>query len=1363
VTEVGQAYVSVRADTKGFEVDVEKGVKVGLDAAEREVDKFERDIGRSFDRVADRLRTVGASMTDFGKKATVGLTLPIAGFATAMFKAAGDFEAQLNRVRAVTGATGEEFAALETQARELGATTRFSASQAADAMGFLGMAGFEATEILGAMPSVLQLAAAANLDIASSADIASNILSGFALQTEELSEVNDALVATMTRTNTDLMMLGEAMKYVGPIAQGAGVSINETAAAIGLLGNAGIQGSMAGTTLRGVISNLLNVTGPAADVIERLGLVTTDSAGNFVGLISVVKQLEESGASTADLMTIFGDRAGPGMAALVSQGSAALIDLTNELENSGGIAQEIADIQMQGLNGAMLELKSAVEGLFIAFAESGLLQAFTSVIGKITDVIQNLSKASPELMRFIGIVGGVAAVVGPAALVIGKMSQMIGNTIDLAQKAVASLSKFIATASTAQLAMGGIGLALGAAVGAWLLFSGGSDDARSSMQQTTDQANRLRDAINSLEGVMPTLTQEVFALAETNSIFRDAMKELDITVVDVAEAFAQGSGAANEMIEALAATQEGVGIAIEQDRVLAGQLEALARALNVAERNAAELAEVVPDTAEGQRLLGTATDDATLALEEQQRAAAADAQALNDLLNATINAFRSQFDFERALGEVARQFLDYRSAIAQGILAGQELDDVQNELVLSAMEVADVAAATAEQLAAAQGETLSAAESAAIYVEELRRFAQALGPNDPVRRNLEALIDTIQNRLPQSITIEVDANVQPALSALSQVSAAAASSWEEVVYGAWDALEAVADVAEDEGQEAGRRYGGGASRGIADSTSEVVQSAEQLVTQLNTAMEGAMQSFADAVQQQLDAAQDAYNSAWAAIDARNAQEAATRRVIEAEERLADAHQRVVDLGAQIVSTQQEIAAAQTEVTRSTRLLTEAEQALSAATSDALQTTRELEQANLAVAQAQDAVAASKQRLKDLTDASRAATEAEKQAQKELAAAQSRLDTAKRRRNLAGVLEATREVAEAEAEVARRQAATTLAQEAVSAAQDEGEQAAQALADAQDAARAAKDADRAAADRVREAQRQLTQAQRDAEQAARALEQAEKDLTRTRQDLANAQQAVLTATRSLEEANRSLLRVSEDLLDQGPEAEENFRRIAEAAGLETDEINKLIEGYRQLATARNNAAAAAEAQIRFERELAATKGAEAIDASVKALQNKMFEIQQMPAGADSSAAERQAATLAVTAAEAYADAAAGRGTPAWNTVFKDSLGYFLNAYPMLTDELAGIRAAIGLANGAIVTSPTFAQIGEQGRPEAVIPLTRPRRAMELLEESGLANLARQTSPTSGPLITMNGVTIAGPTDADLVAQRVNAAYRARLAI
>src|SRR5690606_23092297 len=179
---------------------------------------------------------------------------------------------------------------LAETARQLGADTQYSAAQAAEGMTYLAMAGFNVQQTIAAMPGVLQLAASAQLDLATAADIATNILTGYGLAVEELARVNDVLVSAMTGANTNLQQLGEAMKYAGPVASAAGLEFEEAAAAIALMGNAGIQGSMAGTSLRGAITRLLNPTRQVQDLIRELGLNTYDTNGNLVGMSEIISE-----------------------------------------------------------------------------------------------------------------------------------------------------------------------------------------------------------------------------------------------------------------------------------------------------------------------------------------------------------------------------------------------------------------------------------------------------------------------------------------------------------------------------------------------------------------------------------------------------------------------------------------------------------------------------------------------------------------------------------------------------------------------------------------------------------------------------------------------------------------------------------------------------------------------------------------------------------------------------------------------------------------------------------------------------------------------------------------------------------------
>lgn len=402
-------------------VDLGKGLVVRIGA---NITAFTRGMKK----VSGRIKKIGAQFKNVGRSLTTKLTLPLTALGVVSAKVFANFEASMNKVAAVSGATGKQFAKLTALARDLGKTTQFSATEAADAMGFLALAGFTTTEVMAALPGTLQLAAAANLDLASSADIVTNILTGMQLPVEQLGRANDVLVGTMTKTNTNLQQLGEAFKFVGPIAASAGVPLEETSAILGLLGNAGIQASLAGTTLRNSITRLLKPSGEAKKVIKELGLQVTDSSGNLLSMVEIMKQLEDAGATTADLIGIFGQRAGPGMAALLSQGSPALQKLIEQLEKSGGIAERIANVQMRGLLGRFREMTSALTDMAISIG-SALGPALTALFGLIAKNSRGFSQLTVNSRNVIVALGAMVAVLGPLLLAIGTLVTFTGLTL----------------------------------------------------------------------------------------------------------------------------------------------------------------------------------------------------------------------------------------------------------------------------------------------------------------------------------------------------------------------------------------------------------------------------------------------------------------------------------------------------------------------------------------------------------------------------------------------------------------------------------------------------------------------------------------------------------------------------------------------------------------------------------------------------------------------------------------------------------------------------------------------------------------------------------------------------------------------
>lgn len=506
---VGELVAPINVDTKPFEQ--------GLDDTKKKGESWAKDVGQTWTRA-------GEGLDKFGKQWTTSVTLPILGAGTAIIYTAADFESSMNRVRGLTGATGDEFNKLRDQARELGATTQYSASEAADGMGFLAMAGFKTNEILGAMPSVLELAASAQMDLADAADITSNILTGYGKDVSELGHVNDVLVKAMTSANVDLRMLGESMKYVGPVASGVGVQFEEVAAAVGLLGNAGIQGSMAGTVLRGAISRLANPTKQAADIMERLGINVTDSGGNLKSLSDIIGELEKSGATTADMMALFGDRAGPGMSALVEQGSEALADLTEALEKSEGAAKAVAEVNMEGAKGAFMELKSAGEALAISVAESGLLEYVTDIAKGFAEWLRKLSETNPELLKTMTNIALVAAAAGPLISTTGKITKGIGGSLTLIGKMSSGLKNLRDTTPGATSTLGALGTklaTLGATAGPIVLataaIGGLAYAVAKSVPDYRELTKEARELDRAMEGAMSTFAASKVEFEETTS------------------------------------------------------------------------------------------------------------------------------------------------------------------------------------------------------------------------------------------------------------------------------------------------------------------------------------------------------------------------------------------------------------------------------------------------------------------------------------------------------------------------------------------------------------------------------------------------------------------------------------------------------------------------------------------------------------------------------------------------------------------------------------------------------------------------------------------------------------------------------
>lgn len=313
------------------------------------------------------------------------------------------FDDTMRQVGAVTGATTEELALLSETAKKMGRETRFSATQAAEGLTILGMSGFSTANAIAALPNVLNLAAAASIELSTAADIATNVLAAYGLGVDRLNRVNDILIKTSTSATVTVNELGESFKFVGPIAKAVGADFEDLFAAIGSLGDVGIRGSEAGTALRGALNALLNPTAQQIKLMDslqkRLGGVAfqvKDAEGNFVGFTRVIEQLEKAGLRGDEAMRLFGQEAGPAMAALIGKGTDAITELRDKIIDAGGVTDRIAAEMEAGIGGSMREASAAFESVQIAIGEA-FNEESIDAIDAVRDVLLDLSQAVKEL------------------------------------------------------------------------------------------------------------------------------------------------------------------------------------------------------------------------------------------------------------------------------------------------------------------------------------------------------------------------------------------------------------------------------------------------------------------------------------------------------------------------------------------------------------------------------------------------------------------------------------------------------------------------------------------------------------------------------------------------------------------------------------------------------------------------------------------------------------------------------------------------------------------------------------------------------------------------------------------------------
>lgn len=427
-------------------------------------------VSKSLDNISKKMKTVGDSISGVGSSLTTGITVPTLGLVGAATAVGNEFEAQMSRVQAIAGATGEELKSLTDQALELGAQTSFSASEAAEGMENLASAGFTTKEIMEAMPGLLDLAASSGSELATASEIAASAIRGFGLDASEAGHVADVFAEAAARTNAQTEDMGEAMKYIAPVAHTMGISLEETAAAIGIMSDAGIKGSQAGTSLRGALTRLTKPTDKMLGVMEDLGISFYDNEGKMKSLTEMISMLQEATKGLTDeekqnaLTILFGTESLSGMLALISRGPKELNSMTNSFKNCDGAASEMADTMLNNTSGAIEEMSGAIETLAIKVQQI-LSPYIVAAANKIQELVNKFINLPESTQKTILAIAGVAAAIGPVLLIIGKIIS-VGSTIfgvlSKVASAIAGVSAGTGTLSTVLTAITGpIGIVIG--------------------------------------------------------------------------------------------------------------------------------------------------------------------------------------------------------------------------------------------------------------------------------------------------------------------------------------------------------------------------------------------------------------------------------------------------------------------------------------------------------------------------------------------------------------------------------------------------------------------------------------------------------------------------------------------------------------------------------------------------------------------------------------------------------------------------------------------------------------------------------------------------------------------------------------
>jgi len=453
MANLGEAFVQIIADTSRFASSAADGVKKGLD-----------EVGKGFNSQLDsiaadaekKFKELGGTLQATGKTLSKRVTAPIVGVATAAILTGQKFDDQMARVRAISGATGDDFNKLRENATRLGSETRFSATEAAGGMEFLALAGFETNEIIAAMPGLLDLASAGNMDLARASDIVSDTMSAFRMDASRAGEAADIFAQQSAMSNTNVEQLGAAMARAAPAAAAAGMSLGDTSAILGVFADNAIKGGAGGTTLNAIIRDMLNVVEDGIVDFGDFSVALFDAEGNFRDMGDVIGEIEAGTQGLSDaqreaaLRGVFQSQSIRGVNVLMGDGVNQMNKYREANANASGAAGDMAAIMEDTLGGAFRELRSRMEGVLIQLSDilvpiirENVIPLFFNMFERINGLIERFRNLSERTQTFIVAAVALVAALGPILIAVGTMMKLFAFAI----KPIVSVIKVFALLS----------------------------------------------------------------------------------------------------------------------------------------------------------------------------------------------------------------------------------------------------------------------------------------------------------------------------------------------------------------------------------------------------------------------------------------------------------------------------------------------------------------------------------------------------------------------------------------------------------------------------------------------------------------------------------------------------------------------------------------------------------------------------------------------------------------------------------------------------------------------------------------------------------------------------------------------------